>query len=100
MNKILALSLLLSLCATAATADVKPHGMFNDHAVLQRGINIPVWGTAANGEKITVSMNGQTVSTVAQNGKWEVSFQPMARATSAMHGSRSGAADQARRWTV
>ena len=77
MNKILALSLLLSLCATAATADVKPHGMFNDHAVLQRGINIPVWGTAANGEKITVSMNGQTVSTVAQNGKWEVSFQPM-----------------------
>ena len=77
MNKILALSLLLSLCATAATADVKPHGMFNDHAVLQRGINIPVWGTAANGEKITVSMNGQTVSTVAQNGKWEVSFQRM-----------------------
>ena len=77
MNKILALSLLLSLCATAATAEVKPHGMFNDHAVLQRGINIPVWGTAANGEKITVSMNGQMVSTVAQNGKWEVSFQPM-----------------------
>ena len=77
MNKILALSLLLSLCATAVTADVKPHGMFNDHAVLQRGINIPVWGTAANGEKITVSMNGQTVSTVAQNGKWEVSFQRM-----------------------
>ena len=54
MNKILAISFLLSLCATAATADVKPHGMFNDHAVLQRGINIPVWGTAAAGEKITI----------------------------------------------
>ncbi len=77
MNKIFAITLLLSLCASSATADVKPHGMFNDHAVLQRGINIPVWGTAAAGEKITVSMNGQTVSTVAQNGKWEISLQPM-----------------------
>lgn len=77
MNKILALSLLLSLCASAATADVKPHGMFNDHAVLQRGIKIPVWGTASAGEKVTVSMNGQTVSTVAENGKWELALEPI-----------------------
>ena len=77
MNKILAISLLLSLCAATATADVKPNGMFNDHAVLQRGIKIPVWGSAADGEKVTVSMNGQTVSTVAQNGQWEVSLAPV-----------------------
>ena len=77
MNKILAISLLLSLCASSATADVKPNGLFNNHAVLQRGIKIPVWGTAADGEKVTVSMNGQTVSTVAQNGNWEVALEPI-----------------------
>ncbi|MCE2849573.1 MAG: sialate O-acetylesterase [Chitinophagaceae bacterium] len=77
MNKIPAISLLLSLCASSVTADVKPNGMFNDHAVLQQGIKIPVWGSAADGEKVTVSMNGQTVSTVAQNGKWEVSLAPI-----------------------
>ena len=77
MNKILAISLLLSLCASSVNADVKPNGLFNNHAVLQRGIKIPVWGTAADGEKVTVSMNGQTISTVAQNGKWEVALEPI-----------------------
>jgi sialate O-acetylesterase len=77
MNKILAISLLLSLSVSTAIADVQPNGLFNNHAVLQRGIKIPVWGTASEGEKVTVSMNGQTVSTDAQNGKWEVSLQPM-----------------------
>ena len=77
MNKILAISLLLSLCASSVNADVKPNGLFNNHAVLQRGIKIPVWGSAAEGEKVTVSMNGQTVSTVAKNGKWEVALEPI-----------------------
>jgi len=77
MTKMPAIALLLSLSFISVFANVQPNGMFNDHAVLQRGIKIPVWGSAADGEKVTVSMNGQTVSTVAQNGKWEVSFQPM-----------------------
>jgi len=77
MNKILAISLLLSLCVSTAIADVQPNGLFNNHAVLQRGIKIPVWGTASEGEKVTVSMQGQTVSTVAKNGKWEVALEPI-----------------------
>jgi sialate O-acetylesterase len=77
MNKILAISLLLSLSVSTAIADVQPNGLFNNHAVLQRGIKIPVWGTASEGEKVTVSMQGQTVSTVAKNGKWEVALEPI-----------------------
>jgi sialate O-acetylesterase len=58
-------------------ADVKPNGLFTNNAVLQRGINIPVWGTASEGESVTVSLNGQSVSTVASQGKWMVYLQPM-----------------------
>lgn len=50
---------------------------FADHAVLQRNAANPVWGPAADGDKITVKFAGQTVSTVATNGKWKVVLKPM-----------------------
>jgi sialate O-acetylesterase len=40
--------------------------------VLQRGMPVPVWGTAANGEKVTVRFQGQTAAAVAEDGKWSV----------------------------
>jgi sialate O-acetylesterase len=46
---------------------------FNSHMVLQRGIPVPVWGTAAPGAKITVRFNGIAVdppATTGANGKW------------------------------
>lgn len=51
-------------CATAL-ADVKPATLFSDHMVLQRGMSVPIWGTADPGEKVTVSFEGQTRSTIA-----------------------------------
>lgn len=67
-------SLALVLLATAplVRADVVPASLFCDHAVLQQGGPIPVWGTADEGEKVTVTLAGQTVSTVARDGKWSV----------------------------
>jgi len=53
-------------------ADVKPHVLFTDGAVLQRDIAVPVWGTADDGEKVTVKFQGQEVSTTAKDGKWMV----------------------------
>ena len=53
-------------------ADVKPHVLFTDGAVLQRGIPVPVWGSADDGEKVTVKFQGQEVSTTAKDGKWMV----------------------------
>lgn len=59
-------------CATAL-ADVKPATLFSDHMVLQRGMSVPIWGTADPGEKVTVSFEGQTRSTIADaDGKWMV----------------------------
>ncbi|MDH7602209.1 MAG: sialate O-acetylesterase [Armatimonadota bacterium] len=58
-------------------AAVKPNGLFTDNAVLQQGIQVPIWGTAADGERVTVQFAGQTVSTTAKDGKWMVRLKPL-----------------------
>jgi sialate O-acetylesterase len=41
--------------------------------VLQRGMKVPVWGTASPGEKVTVKFRDQEVSAeTGQDGKWKV----------------------------
>ncbi len=48
-----------------ARADVKLHGVFTDHMVLQRDINVSVWGWAAPGEKVSVQFGGQDLSALS-----------------------------------
>ncbi len=36
--------------------------VLSSHMVLQRGMNVPVWGTAAPGEKVTVKFRDQEKS--------------------------------------
>jgi sialate O-acetylesterase len=59
--------------ASAARAEVKPAPLFSDHVVLQSGMPVPIWGIAAAGEKVTVTLNGQAKSaTTGADGKWMV----------------------------
>ncbi len=58
-------------------AELKPNPLFTDGAVLQRGQDVPVWGTAKDGEKVTVEFAGQTATTTAQGGKWRVELKPL-----------------------
>lgn len=52
--------------------------IFADNMVLQREIPVPVWGTGIPGEQVTVSVQGQEVSTQAgPDGKWSVTLQPL-----------------------
>ncbi len=45
--------------------------IIGDHMVLQRGIPIPVFGTAAPGEKVVVNLAGKAVAAVAdKEGRW------------------------------
>ena len=70
--------LLLAVLLTATShAEVKPNPLFSDGAVLQRGQKIPVWGTARDGEKVTVEFQGQKTSTTADGGKWSVHLDPL-----------------------
>lgn len=62
---------LLNVCF----ADVKLPPIISDHMVLKKSAKVPIWGTADPGEKVSVSLNGQTVSTHATpDGKWIVAF--------------------------
>ncbi len=58
-------------------AEVKPNPLFADGAVLQRGQPVPVWGTARDGEKVTVEIDKQKVSTTAADGKWSLTLKPL-----------------------
>ena len=68
----------MAFLASAARADVKLPAIFGDHMVLQQGVNLPVWGWAGAGEKVTVSLGGQTAEAVAgADGKWRVNLPPL-----------------------
>ena len=80
MKRVAALSsllVMLSVIPSDLLAEVVPNPLFSDNAVLQQGLPVPVWGTAANGEKVTVEFAGQKVSSTAANGTWKVRLQPM-----------------------
>jgi sialate O-acetylesterase len=62
-------------------AAVKPNSLFTNNGVLQQGVDVPVWGTANEGEKVTVEFAGQTLITTTVNGKWMVKLKPL-KATS------------------
>ena len=68
---------LAALASGPLQAEVKPNPLFTDGAVLQRGQDVPVWGTARDGEKVTVEVGTQKVSTTAANGTWSVKLKPL-----------------------
>jgi len=57
--------------------------LFQDHAVLQRGKPVTVWGQAAAGETVTVSLQPSASSTpasvikAAADGRWTLTLPPM-----------------------
>lgn len=73
----LALFLFL-LCVQIAQAQIKLPAIFGDHMVLQQKQDNPVWGWAAPGETITVSINGQShMAQANQDGYWKVTLRPI-----------------------
>ena len=41
------------------SANVVPNALFDNNAVLQQEMKVPVWGSASEGEKVTVSFGSQ-----------------------------------------
>jgi len=51
---------------------------FHDHAVLQRGMSVPVWGWSKPGTKVTVEFAGQKKSaTAGKDGKWTIELHDL-----------------------
>jgi len=67
------LPLLFAGSITPARADVSLPAIFSDHAVLQKSDKVPVWGKAAPGEAVTVTIgNEKAAATAGADGKWKV----------------------------
>jgi sialate O-acetylesterase len=71
------LAALAWLSALPASAAVRAHPLFSDGAVLQRGMPVPVWGTAEEGETVTVRIQDQSATTTANGGRWQVRLRPL-----------------------
>jgi sialate O-acetylesterase len=60
----------------AVQAEVKLHQLFTDNAVLQQDKDVPIWGTANDGEEVKISLTtegrGPMATTTAKDGKWLV----------------------------
>jgi sialate O-acetylesterase len=76
--KLLAVSLALLLTgAVGAQAEIRLPNALSDHAVLQRGVPIRIWGWATPGAKLTVRLHAQAVATTADRaGEWTAWLMP------------------------
>ena len=69
------------LALGGARADVKPHPIFSDNMVLQRGTDVVVWGKADPGEKVAVKLvqdradsatDTELAAVTGEDGHWTV----------------------------
>jgi sialate O-acetylesterase len=68
---------IVTVISSSLYAEVKPNPLFTEGAVLQRGQPVPVWGTARDGETVTVEIDNQKAITTAADGKWRVNLGPL-----------------------
>ena len=63
-----------------AVSSVKIHPLFYDHAVLQRDLHVPVWGTADPGDTVNVMLDDEAAGTAIadENGNWLMRLDPHA----------------------
>lgn len=77
MNKF-ATALVVLAMAAAAGAEVKLPPVISSHMVLQRDMQVPIWGTAAPNEKVTVKFRDQQKEATADaKGNWMVKLDAL-----------------------
>jgi len=77
MRAKLLVSLFFVFAATVAFAEVRLPHLFSDHAVVQRGQPVRIWGWAAPAEKVQISFHDQKLTATADlDGAWEVWLRP------------------------
>ena len=83
--------------ASLPAAELRVANLFSDGAVLQRGMAIPVWGTAAPGERIRVNFGGQNrETTVADDGRWRITLAAFDASTEPRMLTITGAGEEIR----
>ena len=77
MEKTFGFAFLVVLAASPLAADVTLPPVFSKNMVLQADMSVPVFGTAADGEEVTVELAGQKRTATARGGKWRVVLDPL-----------------------
>ena len=70
--------LALTAAGTCAGSELPfVHGLFTDNMLLQRDVPCPMWGWTAPGSNVTVTLDDQAVTAVAEaDGRWSVQIGP------------------------
>lgn len=77
-NLCLSILALIGALTSSAFAEVKLPNIFSDHMVLQQKQANKVWGIAAAGEKVTVTIGKQShTATAGADGSWHVMLSPL-----------------------
>jgi len=72
------LGALLAATAFDASAKLAVASPFSDHAVLQRDMSVPIWGTADAGEEVSVSFRDQIKTALAdKDGNWRLKLDAL-----------------------
>lgn len=72
------LFLSITLCAASVPADVRLPAVIDDNMVLQRDMEVPLWGWADPGEEVTVAIDrSQVTVTAGSGGTWMVRLAPL-----------------------
>ncbi len=67
-----------SITGTSKAEKITLGSLFQNGMVLQRGMDVPVWGWCEPGREVTVKILTQKVTTIADNtGRWEIRLAPM-----------------------
>lgn len=83
--------MVMGLQAVVQAAVEVPH-LFDSHMVLPRDTEIPIWGKAAPGERVTVAFAGESCATTADaSGAWSVRLSPCPASTEGRELSIRGA---------
>ena len=81
LSRCLAIGFIALVPSLEAAVQLPP--VFGNSMVLQQNKPLPIWGTAAAGEKITVEFAGQTKTAIAAtDGKWMLKLDPITRRAS------------------
>lgn len=68
----------LLIAPFASNADIRMPYIFGDNMVLQRDMELPLWGWADAGEEVNLEFAGQKVNTItAQDGSWLLRLKSM-----------------------
>jgi len=74
----LGMTVVLLAAVSPGRGEVRAPAIFGSGMVIQREKPVPVWGLAEPGEKVTVSLAGQTAEARAgEDGRWLVTLPPL-----------------------